>query len=110
MIKLQESSDVMCLLGGKQVPLSAAKPIGDLQWRERAVIRGRVKALRVQPWGDAPTLEATVADETGGLLLVFLGRRTVPGLNLGTKLIAEAMVGEHRNCFAMLNPAYQFLA
>ncbi|MFN2608230.1 MAG: hypothetical protein ABR511_10135 [Acidimicrobiales bacterium] len=30
--------------------------IGDLVWRGRSVVEGRVRSVRVQPWGGAPTL------------------------------------------------------
>ena len=65
-------------------------------WRTRARIRGHVRSMRVQPWGDVASLECVVVDETGGILLVFLGRRKVAGIELGRELVAEGMVGQSR--------------
>jgi len=48
-------------------------------------------------------------DETGGLLLIFLGRRTVAGVELGRHVVAQGMVGEHRGYLAMLNPVIELL-
>ncbi len=48
-------------------PVADACPIGDVRWRHRARIAGRVRSVRVQPWGGVPTLECTVVDSTGGL-------------------------------------------
>jgi hypothetical protein len=88
----------------------ALVPIGDLAWRRPARIRGRVRSLRVQPWADVATLEAVVVDETGGVVLVFLGRRRVAGLELGRTVIASGMVGQSRGYLAMLNPTLELVA
>jgi hypothetical protein len=83
------------------------KPIGDVRWRDVCSIAGRVRSLRVQPWANVPTLEAVVVDDTGGLVLVFLGRRTVAGLELGRRLVASGRVGQHRGYLAILNPWFE---
>ena len=85
-------------------------PIGDVRWRTRARIKGRIRSLRVQPWAEVPTLECVVIDATGGLTLVFLGRRSVAGIELGRTLIAEGMVGEARGYLSILNPEIELLA
>jgi len=85
-------------------------PIGDVRWRTHARIRGRIRSLRVQPWANVATLECVVVDDTGGLLLVFLGRRRVAGVELGRSVIAEGMVGNQRGYLAMLNPEIELLA
>ncbi len=82
-------------------------PIADVQYRQRAGIRGRVRSLRVRPWGDNPTLEVVLVDDTGGLTLVFLARRHLAGVRPGTVLRAEGMVGAHQRRLAMLNPVYE---
>lgn len=82
-------------------------PIADVRFRERAAIRGRVRSLRVRPWGDNPTLEVVVVDDTGGLTLVFLARRNIAGVRPGTVLRAEGMVGADQRRLAMLNPVYE---
>jgi hypothetical protein len=84
-------------------------PIAEVTWRHRARVCGRVKAVRVQPLAGVPTLECTVFDESGGLAVVFLGRREIPGIQPGTKLAAEGMVTEHQGRLAILNPDYQLL-
>jgi RecG-like helicase len=82
-------------------------PIADVRYRERANIRGRVRSLRVRPWGDNPTLEVVVVDDTGGLTLVFLARRHLAGVHPGTVMRAEGVVGAHQRRLAMLNPVYE---
>jgi hypothetical protein len=63
--------------------------------------------MRVQPWSGSSALECTVADETGGLLVIFLGRPSIPGITLGTELEVEGVCGDHRGYLAILNPIYE---
>jgi hypothetical protein len=92
-----------------EVVAPVQKPIGDVRWRDVCMVKGRVRSLRVQPWADVASLEAVVVDETGGLVLVFLGRRAVAGLELGRRVVASGRVGEHRGYLAMLNPWFELL-
>ena len=93
-------------LGDMVVPEDRT-PIADLQFRQRARVAGKVYALRVQPWSGVAALELTLVDETGAVSIVFFGRRQIPGVTSGTKLVVEGVVGEHRGKMAMLNPAYE---
>ncbi len=65
--------------------------------------------MRVQPWADVPALECTLVDGSGGLTVVFLGRRKVGGVRPGTRLMVEGIVGDHHGKLAMLNPDYTLL-
>jgi hypothetical protein len=86
-------------------------PISELTWRTRTRIAGRVKTLRVQPWAHAQSLECVVVDHSGhAITLVFLGRRSISGIRSGSLLIAEGMVGKHRNKLAIINPTYELLS
>jgi RecG-like helicase len=84
--------------------------IGDLVYRQRGRIAGRVHSMRVQPWSGVQALECTMVDGSGAIKVVFLGRRTVAGLEVGTRLIAEGMVGKHGGVLAIINPTYELLA
>jgi amino acid transporter len=83
--------------------------IGSIQHRQRTRVVGRVRAVSVQPWSGVPTFECTLVDGTGALTIAFLGRRNVPGIEPGTKLIVEGAVGAHRGRLAILNPLWEFL-
>ena len=85
-------------------------PIGHVHWRSRSRVRGRVHSMRVQPWADVASLECVVLDDTGGILLVFLGRRKIPGIELGREIVAEGMVGQSRGYLAILNPSVELIA
>jgi amino acid transporter len=83
--------------------------IGNVTWRKRALVVGRVTAIRVAPQNSAPVLEVEIWDETGGVTLQFLGRRELMGLKVGATLQAEGMVGDEDGALKILNPAYQII-
>jgi amino acid transporter len=85
-------------------------PIAGLSYRQRARVAGKVRSLRVQPWAGVATLECVLVDGTGGIALVFLGRKNVAGLAPGVRMVAEGMVGDHGGRLAILNPEYRILS
>ena len=98
----------------KTMPVPAvpgAQPIAELVWRQRARVAGRVRSVRVQPLSGVPSLECALVDASGeALTVVFLGRRSIAGIETGTKMIVEGTVGKHRDRLAMINPVYELLA
>ena len=85
-------------------------PIGDVQWRQRVRVAGRVRSVRVQPRAGTSNLECQLSDESGMLLLVFQGRRRIPGIQPGARLVVEGMVGDWARRQAILNPDYELIA
>ena len=84
--------------------------IADLVPRQRSTVAGRVRSIRVQPWGGNPALECSVADETGTITIVFFGRREVMGIRLGTILSVTGIAGDHHGMRAFLNPEYTLIS
>jgi hypothetical protein len=85
-------------------------PIGTVGWRQRVQVAGRVKSVRVQPRAGTANLECVITDGTGQLLLVFQGRRRIPGIQPGARLLASGMVGDWSHRQAILNPDYELVA
>jgi len=90
--------------------LAAVTPIGDVVWRELVHVRGKVRSMRVQPWAGVATLEVTVYDETGGIVVVFTGRRSIPGITLGRMIEVSGRSNRHRGYLSIVNPHYKLLA
>jgi hypothetical protein len=84
--------------------------ISDVRSRTKATVAGRVRAVRIQPWGGNPALECTVADETGSIAVVFFGRREIGGVRLGTIMSVTGVAGEHHGMRAILNPEYTIIS
>jgi hypothetical protein len=83
--------------------------IGQIEWRKRAQVHGRVTSIKTAPRGSAPSLQVEIWDETGGVSLQFLGRREIAGLEVGSQMRAEGMVGEEDGAMVILNPSYELL-
>ena len=84
-------------------------PMADAKLRERIWVAGRIRALRRKADNDAANLECEISDGTANLLLVFQGRRRIPGIAVGARLVAEGMVGSWRRRLAILNPDYELV-
>ena len=88
----------------------AVDAIAELRWRERALVEGRVRSICVQPRAGVATLEATLWDDTGGVTVVWLGRRRVAGVKPGARLRVEGILADHHGELAFLNPTTELLA
>lgn len=86
-----------------------ATKIGEIQWRKRAEVVGKVTGIRVAPKKSSPLVEIEIWDETGGVRLQFIGRREIAGLEVGSTLRAEGMVGEEDGKLTILNPSYEII-
>jgi RecG-like helicase len=85
-------------------------PIATVSVRDRVTLAGRVTALRVQPRAGIATLQCTVADRSGEILVIFLGRRHVGGWEPGALVSVSGIVGERGGRKEILNPDYRLLA
>ncbi|MGA8522746.1 MAG: amino acid permease [Candidatus Dormiibacterota bacterium] len=85
-------------------------PIGEVAWRTRVRVAGRIRSLRVQTAKGTANLECEITDDTGVLLLVFQGRPKIPGIEPGARLIVEGMVGSWQRRLAILNPDYELVS
>jgi len=81
--------------------------IGDVRCRQTVKVYGRVQAIRVEPLGGSPSLECTLVDETGGLSVVFFGRRQIEGIAIGATLTVDGMAIDHHGRLAIINPVYE---
>ena len=90
-------------------PSNGETRIAELTWRSRATIEGQVRTVRMAPLSGAPSLEVELWDASGGVTLVFYGRRGIPGIEPGTRLRATGTVGEIHGCLAVQNPTYELL-
>ncbi len=66
--------------------------------------------MRIDPREGSGSVEATIFDGSGTMVLRWLGRRSLAGIGLGTGLIVEGMVGTNADGeFVMLNPEYELV-
>jgi hypothetical protein len=65
--------------------------------------------MRVETAKGMANLECEITDGTGSLVVVFIGRRRIPGIDPGTNLVVVGTVGTWRRRLAILNPTYELL-
>ena len=84
--------------------------LADCPSREPVTVAGVVRRITVIPAQGGEALEAVVFDGTGEVTVVWMGRRTIPGLNLGTRLILRGVLGDTRSGRRIVNPTFEFAA
>jgi RecG-like helicase len=74
---------------------------------ERAVVAGTVRSLTLRPRGGAPALEAELYDGSGRIVLVWLGRRRIAGVEPGREMVAAGRITRDRDTLMIFNPRYE---
>lgn len=85
------------------------RPITDETDREVVTVAGTVTAVTLRPKVTVPALVADVFDGSGTVQLVWLGRRSIGGINPGVYVKATGLVCRPKGTPVMYNPAYEIL-
>ncbi|WP_129785086.1 OB-fold nucleic acid binding domain-containing protein [Promicromonospora panici] len=75
--------------------------------RSRGKIAGVLRSVVLRPREGVPALEAELFDGSGALDLVWLGRRTIDGIEPGRRIRVEGMVCDVDGRRTMFNPRYE---
>lgn len=81
-------------------------PIAECEERAMVRIRARVVAIQVEPLDAAPRLTARLADASGRIDAIFLGRRSIPGIEPGAVVEMEGRVCAADDLPRLFNPSY----
>ncbi|HEY3905167.1 MAG TPA: amino acid permease [Streptosporangiaceae bacterium] len=100
-----EKLQALELLGN--VSHAKATPISQCGDREVATVAGTLRAVTAKPRGISPSVQADLWDGSGSLTLVWLGRRSIPGIEPGRKLVAKGRIAAVRGQQTMYNPDYE---
>jgi len=77
--------------------------------RQRVKLAGMVRRITVRPIEGFEALEVVLTDGTGMVTARWLGRRKIPGLLLGSRIVIEGVLGEEQGVRRMVNPTFEFL-
>ncbi|MGI8810377.1 MAG: DNA-binding protein [Acidimicrobiales bacterium] len=85
--------------------------IADAQPRQEITVAGEISSMRIVPRAGTPWLEVTVKDGSGSLVIVWTGRRNIPGVGPGRRLVASGRGTPHGTSsrLTLLNPRYELL-
>src|SRR3990170_3572068 len=67
--------------------------IADAEPRSVVKLAGVVTSMTVRPREGVSAVKAEITDGTGIVVAVWLGRRAIAGLNLGSRLLLEGRLG-----------------
>ncbi|PUB25591.1 ATP-dependent DNA helicase RecG [Promicromonospora sp. AC04] len=88
----------------RNVGCSAVTSLPD---RTRGKVAGVLRSVVLRPREGVPTMEAELFDGSGALDLVWLGRRTIDGIEPGRRIRVEGMVCDVDGRRTMFNPRYE---
>jgi len=77
--------------------------------RHPACVCGTVRTVTLPPRRSVPALVAEVWDGNGSVNLVWIGRRSIAGIEPGVFLRASGRVAEVRGTPTIFNPAYEIV-
>jgi hypothetical protein len=81
--------------------------VKDLAAGQEGTVVGRLRAVTYTPTENVPVLEAELWDGSASVLLVWLGRRRIAGIEPGRKVRARGRVGDFQGKQAIYNPWYE---
>lgn len=91
-----------------EVP-AGTSPIAQTEDRERVTVQGRVRMLTLPTAASVTALIVEIADGSGSMRLVFLGRKAIPGIDCGVVLRAHGRVSVRDGLRVIYNPVYEIV-
>ncbi len=82
-------------------------PIASCQDRQQVTVTGTLRAVTLRPRAGVPALEAELFDGTDALDVVWLGRRSIAGIEPGRRLVAHGRISHARGRRVLFNPRYE---
>ena len=86
-----------------------AHGIGDVAVSTLVTVRGTIRATRVLPVGRGVAFDATLADDTGTLELLFLGRTAIAGIEPGARCAVDGRATTRDGAVVMWNPRFELI-
>lgn len=83
--------------------------VRDLPDRAPAVVCGTIRTTTLRPRAGTPALVAEVYDGTGVLTVVWLGRRSIAGIEAGRRIRVHGRVAHRDGRPVVFNPRYELL-
>lgn len=100
----QEARDLRKTYAGNNCARIAEAPD-----REMVTLRGSLRTVSLRPRAGVPALEAELSDGSGVVLVVWLGRRRIAGIDAGRSIQVQGRIGEHSGVRTMYNPRYELI-
>ncbi|MFD9221084.1 OB-fold nucleic acid binding domain-containing protein [Streptomyces sp. NPDC060064] len=86
---------------------SGCTRIAECNDRQIVRVTGTLRTVTLRPRAGVPALEAELFDGTAPLDVVWLGRRSIAGIEPGRKLIASGRISMNHGRRVLFNPKYE---
>jgi hypothetical protein len=94
----------------RDVAKCGAMPAGQCRRGQIVSVSGRLRTVAYTPRTNLPTLEADLYDGSDVVTLVFLGRRSIVGIEPGRQLTAKGRIAIRDDRKVIYNPYYELEA
>jgi hypothetical protein len=91
----------------QEVQDTGATPIRTCVAGEPATVAGVLRSVTLRPREGVPAVEAELFDGTGRILLVWLGRRRIRGIDPGRRIVAHGRITGNTERPTIFNPQYE---
>jgi hypothetical protein len=91
----------------REAQAQGAQRACDCQSGEEVTVLGRLRSVELRPRDAVATLEAELYDGTDGVMLIWLGRRRIPGIEPGRTLKARGRIAVRDGRKVLYNPYYE---
>jgi hypothetical protein len=89
--------------------LEGVTSLGSIESRKRCRAAGVIQNIRIDPREGRDSVEATIIDGSGRMIVKWLGRSSLRGVGLGKGLIVEGIVGDADGTPMMINPEWHLI-
>lgn len=91
----------------RRVEQTGARRASECSCGEPVTVLGRLRTVELCPRDAVATLEAELFDGTEGVILVWLGRRRIPGIEPGRTVRATGRLASRDGHKVLYNPYYE---
>lgn len=84
-------------------------PIVQCADRDKVVVSGTIAEVTQKAKGDQPKLVVEVRDDSGSVMVAWIGRRTIPGVEVGRPIRLHGRIALYEGMRIMYNPRYELL-
>jgi hypothetical protein len=81
--------------------------IRDCSDRQIVTVTGTLRTVTLRPRAGVPALEAELFDGSAALDVVWLGRRSIAGIEPGRRILASGRISMNRGRPVLFNPKYE---
>ncbi|MGA4668310.1 OB-fold nucleic acid binding domain-containing protein [Propionibacteriaceae bacterium Y1923] len=89
---------------------SGCEALSECRVRQLVTLHGRIGSVTLSPRGARSWFEANLEDGTGVVTLIWMGRRSIPGIDAGRMLRVTGRLVSRGRRMVIYNPHYELVA